>query len=458
MIRLHPIPACDHTCPYCEVRLEVKGWYVPGVRNLADLGCPRCGRKFYGDLPSGHGLYYPMLLDQASGIVHDNNDVGWFADWLRVSYANRKTSPVGFSAENFKRFRRGILLNCLDGLYGHCLLKLLNAQYYLDQKSGFDLILLIPQILRWLVPDGVAAIWTVDLPLRQGIEWNDWLAVELRRRVAALDECWLSVAFPHPHPKDFNIQRFTGVAPFLIDKWEEYLKQRPTVTFIWREDRLWCNGAQGTQWVDLKERIPVKLRKAARWIVRRMGGVRQPSPPPHSLLEDQKRRVVALARTLLQEFPRLDFAVAGLGQAGGLPDWIVDLRYGQADESVERAWCARYAKSHVVIGVHGSNMLLPSAHAGAIFELVPNDRWGNLIQDVLIPAQDVREMLLRCRFVPLEISVTVIAEVMASLLRDLPFALLNFKRPWCDHEAIRTDPWKGVQKRRETMRWLAGLP
>ena len=127
MIRLHPITDIDHHCPYCQIRLEVKGWYIPGMRNLADLMCPQCGREFYGDLSAGHGLYYPMLLERSSAVVHDKHGVNWFANWLRDSYVNRNALPVGFTVEELRPLRQALLLNCLDTLYGHCLLKLLSV-------------------------------------------------------------------------------------------------------------------------------------------------------------------------------------------------------------------------------------------------------------------------------------------------------------------------------------------
>jgi len=438
MIRLHPIPDADHTCPYCQVRLEVRGWYIPGMRNLADLKCPQCGREFYGDLPAGHGLYYPMLLERATGIVHDEHSVNWFANWLRDSYANRVNSPVKFTVEDFRPLKRPVLLNCLDRLYGHCLLKLLNAQYYLDHRPDFDLIALIPRFLRWMVPDGVAAIWTVDLPLKRGIEWNDWLANEIRSRIEPLKECWLSVAFSHPHPEDYDIVRFTQVCPFPIEEWDKRLA-RPTVTFIWREDRVWQSQSRYGHLPRLAQRLKRKL------------GL------PQYPLNEQRRRVVALAEALRRVFPKLDFAVAGLGHPGGLPNWMADLRTLEINEHVERAWCERYSQSHVVIGVHGSNMLLPSAHAGAVVELVPPERWGNLIQDILLEIRDVREIMYRYRFLPLDASATTVAQVTASLLRYLPSALLNFNRPWCEHAAVQKNPWLIVERRCQIARRLAEL-
>jgi hypothetical protein len=440
MIRLHPNPDGEYACPYCQLRMQVKGWYIPGMRNLADLQCPQCRGEFYGDLSAGHGLYYPMLLDRSTGAVHDEYGVGWFANWLRESYANRCTLQIGFVVEEFRPLRRVVLLNCLDVLYGHCLLKLLNAQYYLDRYPDLDLVVLIPKILRWLVPDGVAAVWTVDLPLAQGIEWNEWLAARVKSLIGQVETCRLSVAVPHPAPEDYRIERFTRVNPFPIDQWVRRL-DRPTVTFIWREDRVWHDAH------------PTGHRlRVMQWLRRGHQG-------EGHRLKEQTQKVVVLGETLRRAFPKINFAVAGLGHPGNLPSWIGDLRTLAMNEDVERAWCDRYAQSHVVLGVHGSNMLLPSAHAGAVIELVPDNRWGNLIQDMLLPVRDSRELLYRYRFLPLESSVAVIAEATISLLQDLPHALSNFR---CDHETMRSDPLKTIRERREARKessrvWKSGV-
>ncbi len=438
MIRLHPIPDANHDCPYCQVRLEVKGWYIPGMRNLADLKCHQCKREFYGDLPAGHGLYYPMLLERATGIVYDKYGVNWFANWLRDSYANRVQSPVEFIVEELLPLKQPVLLNCLDTLYGHCLLKLLNAQYYLDHHPDLDLVVLCPRFLRWMVPEDVAAIWTVDLPLKRGIQWNDWLATEIKRRIERLEMWWLSVAFSHPHPEDYDIVRFTGVRPFSVDEWDKLLDQ-PRVTFIWREDRVWPDLNRCGCW-----------QRLTRSLKRKFGLVQHP-------LDEQKRKVIALAQALHEAFPKIDFAVAGLGHPGDLPKWITDLRTVDISEHIERAWCEKYAQSHVVIGVHGSNMLLPSAHAGAVVELVPTERWGNLIQDILINAGDIREIMFRYAFLPFDSSESVIKDVTASIIRYHPIVQMNFKRSWNDHKVPQRDPWLIVKRRHEIVERLEGL-
>lgn len=399
---LHPVTEADHECPYCRVRLSVKGWHVPGMRNLADLLCPSCGRAFYGDLAAGQALYTPMLLEKATGAVHDPHGVEWFAGWLRDSYARRTGEPVPFDVQERRKVTRPVvLLNCLDTLYGHSLLKLLNAQYYLERYADVDLVIMVPSSLAWMVPDGVAQVWSVGLPLRRGTEWNEWLAREIRRRVEAFDCVSLSHALSHPRPDEFDIERFTRVKHFPLDEWDARLEQ-PTMTFIWRDDRPWRATADAA---------PSSRRERLRRLM-----------TPQSQREIKQSALVSeLAELLRRDLPALDFAVAGLAEnvgRGELPEWVRDLRRAALDEEAERGWCERYGASHVVVGVHGSNMLLPSAHAGGVVELIGPERWGNFTQDILFrDAGDCRETLFRYRFVDERTPPPDLARLVSMILR-----------------------------------------
>lgn len=414
-VPLHPLPEAEYECPHCRVRAGVEGWRITGMRNLADLRCPRCGREFYGDLAAGQALYTPMLLEKATGAVHDAHGVEWFAGWLRESYARRTDAPVPFDVqERLPITRRVVILNCLDTLYGHSLLKLLNAQHHLERPGGNDLVVIVPSFLAWMVPDGVAQVWTVGLPLRRGTEWSEWLARELRRRVEAFGSASLSRALSHPRPEEYDIERFTRVRPFPLEAWDERL-ERPTVTFVWRDDRPW------------RARAAEASAHGAR--LGRLIHARSRRPP------GQHRLVSELAEALRRDWPALDFAVAGLSEAGrgeGLPRWVEDLRRPAPDEADERRWCERYAASHVVVGVHGSNMLLPTGHAGGLVEIIGPERWGNFPQDVLFRnAGDCRETLFRYRFVPHSTPPHTLAQLVTLLLRGRADfqRLMNVRQP-----------------------------
>ncbi|ACL64004.1 hypothetical protein A2cp1_0647 [Anaeromyxobacter dehalogenans 2CP-1] len=422
MIPLAPIPLARHACPGCARPLRAVGFRVPGMRCLAALECPPCGRSFYGDLPSGHGLYYPMLLDRATGEVTGPAMGAWFGAWLRDGWRHRTSDPVPLEVERLRPVRRPLLLNCLDGIYGHALLKLLNAQGHLARHAAYDLVVLVPRFLRWMVPAGAAEVWTVDLPLRRGAGWYDWLADDVARRLPG--PAMLSVGTGLPNARDVDIERFTGVAPFPERRLGEPV-ERAVVTFVLRNDRPW-----GADPLDAANRgIVGWSRRAAERVRLAPSGTAR-----------QLRRVARFGEALRALWPDLDLAVTGLGERGGLPDWIGDLRGPRPTPADERAACARFAASHLVLGVHGSNMLLPSAHAAATLEIAWGPNLDNAFQDLLLRRQDPRIAAFRSRVLPGETTPDTLAAHAASLLRCGPQAN-RFAPEWNDHDRLTRDPF-----------------
>ncbi|MCX6343489.1 MAG: hypothetical protein NT018_00275 [Armatimonadetes bacterium] len=417
MIQLFPkFEKTEFSCPVCSVALDSKGYYIPGMRCLADMHCPECDREFYADLPAGHGLYYPMLLDKETGLVSNHSGVDWFAQWLERSYRERRCEKSTLEIEVLATKRSIVLINCLDKVFGHSVLKLLNAQYYIDNEPDKGVVVLIPKSLRWMVPDGVAEVWAVDQTFRNGAGWNDALAEEIQANIERFAQCWLSPAFSHPHPSEYSIERFTRIAPFPLDEWDKRLDV-PKLTFIWRSDRLWTT--RHTPTIGIIARIVNKARRMFPYLKR-------------FAINRETKAIVELATMIKQHVPSLDFAVAGFGEPCGLPSWIEDLRSNAPDVSIEKNWCRRYADSHLAIGVCGSNMLLPSAHAGATIDLMPDDKWGNLAQDLLFRVDDQRETLFHYRLIPASISAKSLAQIAAVLLFDRNHHLLTMKKELCD--------------------------
>src|SRR5262249_15331038 len=126
---------------------------------------------------------------------------------------------------------------------------------------------------------------------------------------------------------------------------------------------------------------------------------------------------------------------------------ITDLREPVPSPEIERAWCRRYAASDVVIGAHGSNMLLPSGHAGAAIELIPDERLGNMAQSFLPRGDDPRDVLFRHRFIPPSSSTRYVATVVESLITEKSGAVVNFGQRWTDHAKLTEDPF-AVRKTR----------
>ncbi|MEJ7700938.1 MAG: hypothetical protein WKF71_15015 [Pyrinomonadaceae bacterium] len=97
-----------------------------------------------------------------------------------------------------------------------------------------------------------------------------------------------------------------------------------------------------------------------------------------------------------------------------------------------------------VVGVHGSNMLLPSAHAGSVIELIGEDRWGNYLQDILFRVSDSREMFFRYRFVPTSTTPEELSRLALTLLRYEDFRRL-MSPEFCRHrEKYDLKEWQSV--------------
>jgi len=174
----------------------------------------------------------------------------------------------------------------------------------------------------------------------------------------------------------------------------DFSKEAIRITFIWRNDRLWVP-------TTLMYRVFRKLGTTAifRWW--------------------QKQKVIRLFKMLKVILPDAQFTLAGVGKDGDFPSWIDDQRIDPPlTDDQEQELCRVYAESRVVIGVHGSNMLLPSAHAGMVVDLMPAGRWGNMIQDILYHEHDSRLAAYLYRYLPLDTKLNVLVEVISQQIGD----------------------------------------
>lgn len=332
----------------------------------------------------GHSVNksYQIILEKKL-IFGNELAKNWLAVPLLDSLIKPNYSTLEIKKEIFYSSDKIIILNCIDFLYGHSLLKLLNAQRHLENNSDFGLIVIVQKMLRWMVPKGVSEIWTVDIPLKKGQgyypKFHEFVEEECKR----FDEIHVSKA--HSHPSQFNITKFTQVNK------HDFNAQEFKITFVWREDRLWCNL--------LLFRV---LRKSKMLSI---------------ALAIQNRKIRKLLTQIRKKIPSAKVAIAGLGTQTSFPEWIEDYRVAQFDEETERATCEIYAQSRIVIGVHGSNMLLPSAHAGMTIDLMPNKRWINFAQDILYQESDPRLAAFRYRYLPINTSISEIAEIAQSMIK-----------------------------------------
>jgi hypothetical protein len=316
-----------------------------------------------------------------------------------------KTGDVPIHKVIYKQTRNVVILNTLDSLYGHSLLKLYNALYHLDRQPELGLIVIVPRIFEWLIPSGIAEAWVVDLKLAQLTYGYDAIRKFVSQESSRFDTIYLSKAFSHPEFSGIDISRLTGVKPFGL---KEFTRKKPVITFVLREDR-WWHGSVLDYWFY---RICRRL-KILDW-----GG--------KVLAARQGRLVRRTISDLWRRLPGASFNVVGLGTTGNFNGYAFDQRKRKVDATVEREWCHTYARSHVVVGIHGSNMLLPTALAAGCVEILPEDRYGNMVQDISVRYSD-RLQLFFYRFADQFSSPISVSAKVAAMVRDFELYHQNMK-------------------------------
>ena len=379
MIRIKPGIEFTGHCPRCEGELAARDVLWQGIHICAISKCGSCGAEIIADLPVGQALFTPYRIDLEKGLLSgDEGHCYWFgAPLLKSLQYPDHDQDIPLNVEKYRDSSRVIILNCIDFLYGHSLLKLLNADAHLRENPDLGLVVIVPRYLRWMVPEGVVEVWTVNVPLTRAQNFFPRLDQLIHAECERFDEVFVSPS--HSHPRDFDISRFTGV------KRHDFNGQQFRITFIWREDRPWI--AQRL-WVRIGRRLPAVKRLLMVW---------------------QNFKITKLFSAIRPHFPAVEFTVAGLGTATSFPAWIDDQRVNAYDDEKEQQLCRIYSASRLVIGVHGSNMLLPSAHAGMTINLMPDDRWPNMVQDMLYQESDSRMAAYRYRYLPLRGNLSTLA-------------------------------------------------
>lgn len=402
MIPLKPEPYSDFICPNCQSKeIEVNGFHFPGIHQLAKCTCLNCHTEFLQDLPSGHGIFFPSVIDMTKNKFHPYPGADWFTNSLWEGFQNQKTETLKIERKVFKEYSDVIILNIIDYLYGHSLLRLFNAQAYLEKYPDKGLIILTQPNFEWLIPEGVAEVWVVPISFGKARNWWSSLDDFIKNQFQKYEKIYWSIGYSHPQPKQIDIERFTGVKPFPIT---DFSRKSYQITFIWREDRLWFGSP---------------LEYFSFLVFRKLNFFKNLPFTKRLFLGLQKKRVLQVFKMLKKSFPDMNFIIVGMGNTTSFPQWIKDKRQSKINEQVERQWCELYANSQVVLGVHGSNMILPTALAAAFVEILPKERLGNITQDIFANHSDKLQGYLG-RFVNDYSTPTMVFENIKAMLRYFP--------------------------------------
>ncbi|HVD96883.1 MAG TPA: hypothetical protein VNB90_01680 [Cytophagaceae bacterium] len=395
-------------CPDCGCKFgKVEKLIFQGTHVLGDCLCECCENRYYHTLPIGHDKLFPISFSQkTTKTSYDEKLAAWLAVPLIRSVRENLSVEKAITKKIFKESKNVIVLNCLDSCYGHVFLKLLNAQKYIRQYPDKGLIVLVPTNFLWLMPEGVAEVWQVEIRLREIDLGIANLDAFIKEEFTRFDSVLLSEVPVHPDLSQFDMKDFLKTEKFDLDEFET---QTPRITFILREERFWVNNKL--------DAFLLKLSVSRGWTK---------SWKPYFAWKQNR-----LIRKLVKEIQKrsskeIQFFATGIGKTYNLIPEILDHRKITMDDKAEKEWCDLFASSHLVIGVHGSNMLIPTALAAGFIELLPRYKIYNYTEDIAMDHKG-RYMQFLGRYLDEFSSRALIAQHAVSMLEWFPVVRKNME-------------------------------
>jgi hypothetical protein len=255
--------------------------------------------------------------------------------------------------------------------------------------------------MKWLIPsEGIAEVWTVKLGFSKLYHYYPELSNKINFEINKFKNVYLSAGYVIPTNENIKIENFTKIKPYDFST----PPKEPRVTFIWRED---------------PGRVMVRCIYLVKFF-QKIGFKR-------ILLPLQYIKIIILFYLLKKKLgSNYQFTVSGLGSYGKMPSFIHDKRVENFNGNTESELCKLYAESALVFGVHGSSMLLPSAHAGMTISLMPSKRWGNYQEDILLVEEDPRLALFQKRILPLNLSIFDIRDIIIDMICSRNYFVKKF--------------------------------
>jgi len=364
MIEIYPeISNGESYCPRCgAMGLNNDEVYFQGTHCLTSHTCADCSLEFYATLGIGHAALFPVTFS-CDGKYHQFNreEGSWMALPLIKSFQNSPVEGPGIQLLQPISGADLLLINCLDSCFGHVFTKIWNVYLLKKQFPDKTLAVLLPERCRWLISDKEVEIWFVTLSLEdigKGVQGLDfWVKQQFKRFRSVV----LSTVPVHINQEQLDFSEILQVKPFELEEFERLPVQ---LTFIWRSDRFWLNS----KGLDLLHKTSIKFG-FQNWVEFVMN-------------YRQGRLLGRLFDKIRKAIPEAVFYVTGMGKKGKLPYGCQDERVEEMEESVERKWNEIYRRSHLVVGVHGSHMLIPTALAAGFVEILPRYKLPHITEDI----------------------------------------------------------------------------
>jgi hypothetical protein len=416
-IQLTPKPLFNIECPECRRLTHAHDWALPGLWVLAKYRCEHCGAEFFFDLPYSYGVIMPCYLDLRTSKAKPKYLGDWYA-WLKAKAWTEKTKEEVSLAVERKAYGQNVcIVNCLYTCWGDAVGSLLRVNRLKD-VPGMDIVVVINPPLLWLVSDFVRGVWVIEQDIADNWKWNESIDAKVKAVIREQNlNVFVPIIFQPAYLTPAELHEACKIRPFPRDEWTIRLKEKAVVTFMSRMDRTWSRSRPHRQ--------PSLARRVLNRILRPFSTTLQRLRSSSSNAQ-QLKNIINLARQLKRGFPDIEFAVCGIGRQGPLPAWVKDLRVEHLAPDTNRIWAEQAARSHVLVGVHGSNLSLFASLAGSCVELTPTDFLKMYLGCSQVTSRQPRESLYCYRFLPADTSAQYLADLIGGILLNYPYASMAY--------------------------------
>jgi hypothetical protein len=404
IIQISPLHPFHITCPRCNKdTVEVNGLFFQGIHTLTDCHCSSCHLIFFQTLSIGHAIYFPISFSKDGNHTWFNPRAKvWLAQPLIDSMTSNQPASAQFEVTSFTNHNEVIVVNCLDSCFGHAFGKMWNVELLLAKYPEKGIIVVAPANCFWLVPEGVAEVWQVKAPMKTLNKKVEGLDSFIKTQLLRFQKVWLSETQPYPDQHLISFEKFVKQKRFHLNDFEK----RTQITFVLREDRFWHNSVL----MDFLFKVFVKtktLSSFSKFFVWR-----------------QNRLVNKTIGLILKQLPAATFCICGLGKTGTYSPGIEDYRATHINLEIEKKWNEVFASSNIVIGIHGSSMLIPTSLAAGFIDLVPRYKIQHLSEDTVLPYTN-RYLSFLGRYLDEYSSPRLVATHLVSMINDFPYLYKN---------------------------------
>ena len=401
---------------FCKAKAT--SWYMVGPWILARCESNSGANPFYTELPWSMGVHSPISIDAESGKIFSAPTQDWRTDLFRRLWQNRVNKPVEITILRRSPVKNAILINCLYPWWGYAisLLWRINQLNLLElSKAGIGIIAIITPDMQWLLPPEIDEAWIVPVADLHANQWNETLDLKIHDLVATLDSCYIPRLFQPTRATAKQVEAYTGISTFPRNEWIDRLAEKPIVTFMYRPDRCWgAHYALLSKFHLSLQLFPVFLRRRILKVIDK-----------YQLIK-QKKNIVCLAISLQKIFGDIEFAIAGTSTEISFPEWFIDLRSDNPGVKSNRETALQCSRSHLLISVAGSHMVLPSAFSGGVLCLLPSPDWIDVQTCWMLTTSDPCEAQFLYRTLSVNNSPEEVTQLAASILLNYPIQHLAY--------------------------------